>query len=272
MAGADLIEAYLEQLRAQLPRTADTNDVIAEVEDHLRSIVDAHLSLGLSEDTATRHALGAFGSADLVARAFAQQQGKETAMPSTFTIYSGVAAIVGGLILGITLTLASVTALDVGSTNAWFAPTANAGGLLTIVALVGIHVRHRALYGQTGRIARLLVPIGVVGLIASAVTWFAPGYLVFTTATILGLVGLGVEVWRGGVLPRLALVLSGLGIAAITPVSVIANDASAVWSPATFAGIGVAILLSAGLVWLGHGLWRERNDLDITTGSRRAAA
>lgn len=270
MAGTSLIEAYLEQLRTQLPRSSDTDDVIAEVEDHLHTIVEAHLSLGLTEEAATRHALGAFGSADLVAREFAQQQGDTVAMPTTFTTYSGLAAIVGGVILGVCLALGSVTTLDVGSTSAWFAPTATTGAILTCVGLLGIHARHRALYGQTGRIARLLIPIGVLGIIVSAVTWFAPGYLVFIAATILGLVGLGMEVWRGGVLPRAAVALVALGIAGIPPASVVANDAYSMWSLGTVVSMAVFAIMGVGLVWLGHGLWRERAHLSISGGSPTA--
>lgn len=271
MARTGLIEAYLEQLKAQLPWTPDTDDVIAEIEDHLHTIVEAHLALGLSQEAATRHAVGAFGSAALVARAFAQQKGDTVAMPTTFTTYSGIAAIVGGLVLGVCLALASVTALDVGSTSAWFAPTATAGALLTAVGLLGIHARHRALYGTTGRVARLLIPVGIVGVIVSAVTWFAPGYVVFMAATILGLVGLGVEVWRTGVLPRRAVALVGVGLAGIPPASLVANDASTTWSVSTFVGMVVFAVMGVGLVWLGLGLWRERADLDIT-GDRATPA
>lgn len=271
MAGTGLIEAYLEQLRTQLSRTADTDEVIAEVEDHLHSIVEAHLSLGLSAEAATRHALGAFGSADLVARAFAQQQGDGTAMPTTFTTYSGAAAIVGGVILGITLAVASVTTLDVGSNSAWFAPTALAGAVLAMVGLLGIDARHRALYGNAGRVARLLIPVGVVLLIASVMTWFAPGYVVSLAAIIIGVVGLGMEVWRGGVLPRGAVALVGLGIAGIPPASLLQNDASATWTPGTVAGMVVFAVMGAGLVWLGYGLWSERGNLRMSGGGNPTA-
>jgi hypothetical protein len=271
MAEAGLIGAYLEQLRSQLPRTRDADDVISEAEDHLHTIVEAHLALGLSEEAATRHALGAFGSADLVARAFAQQKGHGTAMPTTFTTYCGLAAILGGVTLGVCLALGTVTTLDVGSTTAWFAPVATTGVLLTIVGLIGIDARHRALYGSAGRIGRLLLPVGAIGLVASAATWFAPGWLVSVAAMVLALIALGTEVWRSGVLPRAAVVLVAVGLAGIPPASLLGNDPSTTWTIGTFVGMAVFGLIGAGLAWLGYGLWRERH-LGISGGRPAATA
>lgn len=270
MAGTSLIQAYLEQLRSELPRAADTDDVIAEIEDHLHSIVEAHLSLGLSEEAATQHAVGAFGSADFVARAFAQQQGDTVAMPTTFTTYAGAAAMSGGVVLGIILTLVSVTTVDTGPSSGWFPPMVLTGAILAMVGLLGIHARHRALYGATGRVARLLVPVGVVGVVASAATWFAPGLLVFLAATVLGLVGLGVEVWRGGVIPRAAVALAGLGLAGIPPIVIVGSE-SQPWSITTLFAMAVSWLVGTGLVWLGYGLWSERADIGMSSGGSPTA-
>lgn len=270
MAGASLIQAYLDQLRSELPRGSDTDEVIAEVEDHLHTIVEAHLALGLSEEAATAHAVGAFGSADLVARAFAQQKGDTVAMPTTFTTYAGAAAMVGGVVLGIVLTLVSVTTLDTGPSSAWLPPMVLTGAILAMVGLLGIHARHRALYGFTGRVARLLVPVGVVGVVASAATWFAPGLLVFLAATVLGLFGVGVEVWRGGVIPRAAVVLAGLALAGIPPIVVVGSE-SEPWSTGSLFAMAVSWLVGAALVWLGYGLWRERAVYGASRGGRPTA-
>lgn len=268
MARAGLIEAYLEQLTRKLPRTAAVEEVIAEVEDHLNTIVEAHLSLGLSEEAATGHAVGAFGSADLVARAFAEQKGDTAAMPTTFTTYAGAAAMVGGVVLGVVLTLVSVPTVDTGPSNAWLSPMVLTGAILAMVGLLGIHARHRALYASTGRVARLLVPVGVVGVVATAATWF--GLLVFLAATALGLVGLGVEVWRGGVIPRAAVVLADLGLAGIPPIVIVGSAAEPRSTAALFA-MAVSWLVGGGLMWLGHGLWRERADLGISSGGSPTA-
>lgn len=269
MASAGLIEAYLEQLRRQLPRRADADEVLAEVEDHLRTIVEAHLSLGLPEEAATRHALGAFGSADLVARAFAEQQGDAAAMPTTFTTYAGAAAIVGGVILGICLTLVSVTTLDTGPASGWLPPIVLTGALLTVVGLLGVHARHRALYGPTGRISQGLVPVGIAGVVVSTATWFAPGLLVFLIATVLGLLGVGVEVWRGGVLRRTAVAVAGLGLAGLPVIIAVGSEPSGLLSGLT--AMATAACIGAGLVWLGHGLWSERPGLDVRGGGNPTA-
>lgn len=271
MARTSLIEAYLEQLAEQLPRTAHVEDVIAEVEDHLQAIVAAHLSLGLSEEAAAHHALGSFGSADLVARAFAQQRGDTAAMPTTFTTSAGLAAMLGGLILGICLSLASFTTLDVGSTSPWYPPVALGGGVLTAIGLLGIDVRHRARYGAIGPIARLLVPVGLVGLFFSVMTWFAPGWVVFMAAIILGLLGLGIEVWRGGVVARGAVALTGVGIAGIPLATLFGIDTTTTWTTGAIAGTVGAAVLAAGLLWLGHGLWRERAVYGTSRGGRPTA-
>lgn len=191
-------------------------------------------------------------------------------MPTTFTTYAGAAAIVGGIILGITLTLASVTTLDSGPSSGWFAPMALAGFLLAMVGLMGVHARHRALYGMTGRVARLLVPVGVIGFVVSSATWFAPGLLVFLAATVIGLVGLGVEVWRGGVISRAAVALAGLALAGIPPILVVGSEA-APWSSAALFGTAVSWLVGAGLIWLGYSLWSERGDLGTSGGGSPTA-
>lgn len=64
----DLVEAYLDELRARL-RTPGAELVLAEAEDHLRESIAAGLAIGMSEREAQEAAISAFGSVRAVVRA-----------------------------------------------------------------------------------------------------------------------------------------------------------------------------------------------------------
>jgi hypothetical protein len=72
---ADLVEAYLGELRARL-RTRDAALVLAEAEDHLRESVAAGLAIGMSEREAQEAAISAFGSVRAVVGAHHLRQGQ----------------------------------------------------------------------------------------------------------------------------------------------------------------------------------------------------
>lgn len=59
--GADMITDYLDALRVRLRSRRDVDDLVAEVEDHLRAHVDALVREGNPEDEASRLALESFG-------------------------------------------------------------------------------------------------------------------------------------------------------------------------------------------------------------------
>ncbi len=65
---ADLVEAYLSELRARL-RTPGAALVLAEAEDHLRESVAAGIAIGMSEREAAAAAISAFGPVRAVVRA-----------------------------------------------------------------------------------------------------------------------------------------------------------------------------------------------------------
>lgn len=75
---ADLVEAYLSDLRARL-RTPDAALVLAEAEDHLRESAAAGLAIGMSEREAQQAAISAFGSARAVVRAHSLSKGQVAA-------------------------------------------------------------------------------------------------------------------------------------------------------------------------------------------------
>jgi HAAS len=72
---ADLVAAYLEELRARL-RAPDAELVIAEAEDHLRESVAAGIGVGMSEVEAQEAAISAFGSVRAVVRAHNLRSGQ----------------------------------------------------------------------------------------------------------------------------------------------------------------------------------------------------
>lgn len=261
MAEHDLIDVYLDELRRHLRRRRDVDDVLAEVEDHLREVVTGHVGSGMDPRTAERHALGQFGSAELVSRAFAATMRGGIAMPTMVTRLAGLAAMIGGIAMIVVFPFAAVSELDVGGATVWFAPVASASALLVLVGLVGLHLRHRAIYGRAGHIGKLFVPIGLVGMVVSILTWFAPGGLVFLLAITVGLALIGADVWSAGVVDRRALALAGTSIPVVLIVGLFGTGRFD-WT--TFATIIGFAALGTGLAWVGHGLWRERVRVDGT--------
>lgn len=66
----DLIEDYLEQLRRGLRASpGDTEEILAEAEDHLRETVAAGVAVGMTEREACEAAISSFGPVGAVTRA-----------------------------------------------------------------------------------------------------------------------------------------------------------------------------------------------------------
>jgi hypothetical protein len=93
MADDDLIRAYLDTLRRSLRWRPDVDDVIAEVEDHLRLAADRLESTGVARAVAQQRVLLRFGDESVVARSFALTPSGGIAMPTTLTRASGTIAI-----------------------------------------------------------------------------------------------------------------------------------------------------------------------------------
>jgi len=89
----DLIEAYLNELRASLQRAPENAElVVAEAEDHLRETAADGLAAGMTEREAQQAAISAFGSVTAVVRAHASR-------PGGFLRGRTPAAVLGDLIL-----------------------------------------------------------------------------------------------------------------------------------------------------------------------------
>jgi len=186
----DLIEAYLVELRHGLPGRADLDDVLAEVEDHLRLKASRLEAGGLDQLEAQHRALEVFGNPAVVARAFIASPDVPGAVPTRFTKFSGLVAIAAGLawinLIGL-IEFGLVTMLVSASTVRPFAIGAVA---LTVIALVGSVQR-------AGGFRNLVIR------------------LVFTGAAIFAL-ALAVPVWMGdAVLVSLLSAVSLLTILAL---------------------------------------------------------
>ena len=81
MTPGDLIEEYLDQLRAGLRAAPDQAELIlAEAEDHLRETAAAGLAIGLTEREAQEAAISSFGQVRAVVRAHQARHGRVAAV------------------------------------------------------------------------------------------------------------------------------------------------------------------------------------------------
>jgi hypothetical protein len=131
----DLIEAYLNDLRARLELAPEESElVVAEAEDHLRETAACGRASGMTEHEAQLAAISAFGSVTAVVRAHASR-------PAGFCRGRTPAAILGDLILagwklaGIGLIAVGISGLVVLLMNLAF------GRALTGQAPVGVSFR-----------------------------------------------------------------------------------------------------------------------------------
>ncbi len=102
MAGHDLndrelIERYLQAIRARVAWRNDRDEVLDELADHLHSAVDREVNAGVANELAQRRVLEAFGDPDVVAGALARVGSAARAAPSRMTQLAGAAGIVAGL-------------------------------------------------------------------------------------------------------------------------------------------------------------------------------
>ncbi len=133
----DLIVAYLTELGQGLPEWQETDDVLAEIEDHLRQKASRLEAAGLGPEAAQREALEAFGDPIVVARAFTTLPTVPGAVPTRFTRLSGVVAIVAGLAWVTTVGTMLAFAMNIVSPAAMNSVAVGTTAL-TVLALVGI--------------------------------------------------------------------------------------------------------------------------------------
>ena len=187
MADSDLISGYVTALRASLRSRPDVDDLVCEVDDHLRSAAVRLQERGVDLDTAQRHVLGRFGDATLVANAFATTASGGTAMPTRLTRTAGTFALIASIAW---IAVAPAALIGAGS---WASPnwqlhyftlalTAFAASACATVALFGMLRRA----GSVGLIAAIAMTLAILGtLLLGVATWawlLGVGFLAIASA------------------------------------------------------------------------------------------
>lgn len=275
MAGYELIEAYLVGLRRRLAWRPDLDDVLAEAEDHLLSAIERLIADGAADEPAQQEVLGRFGDSTTVAAAFAATSRGGLAMPTKFTKWSGVAAMIAA---GMWITSAALWLIDELLTPSDDAlgnlklATLISAAALTVVVVVGMNRRHGGL-GALGTIGLALVGVGVA---ATLMYWFVMGWGVLLAAGML-LVALAVH--SRGLAPTAATAAFGaawtVGVIAWSVLRILEVGTRDRWgdypivSPIAIA-VGV-VILAPGLIGLGRWLSSE-TPVDLDSPERLAAA
>jgi hypothetical protein len=239
MAESRLIDAYLTELRSSVSDLDDADEIVDEAADHLACAVEAGLA---PEEVLTR-----FGSAQLVARVFAEEAKRGAAVSTTLTRRAGVSAVVSVAL--ITVGEAGNEIVARGALHGLAVATILAGFVAFFVGLWGIRRRHGGL-GRIGQIAFWWFIISP--LLAAPAMYGAGGVLAVEWLLIMSLVGVGVL--RAAILPRSAVVLftmSPLVAVAIALGMSVAGVNHTNWSYALAAPAGV------GYALLGRALSRE---------------
>lgn len=256
MSGEHLIDRYVARTASKLPFGRQMRKrIAAEITDYLVESTDAYEETGLSRREAERRAVEAFRPPYVVARSFAESRGVR-AMATRFTRWAGLAAIVGALLVGLSITVQAASSW----TTTWTDGVGGIGGALMGVGLVGLHMRQRGTYGAIGRCGFRLIVAGFVATVASALTWFTPGWVVAMVVVAVGIIMIGAASYRADVLPRLAvaaLSVGGalaIGLNALHEVIMATEAANSAVNLTASAGIAA---LAAGWLWLGSFLWSE---------------
>ena len=248
MAEPGVIDAYLTELRYSVAHLPDAEDIVIEVEDHLRSSVDAAMACGAARGDAEARALGQCGSAALVARVFNEEAKRGGAVSTSTTRRAGVAAMLVPLLLVIGETGNQVIPRGVVHGAALFLLAGGFGAFA--FAVWGLRRRHGGL-GRWGRVSFWLFMASP--FIAAPFGWGAGAAFLFLQLVVLTLLGVGMI--RARILPVL-----GVGLFTFTPTAMLLAAAIMSIGPRDTGPylMPAGVLLSAvGLAWLGLAMWRE---------------
>ncbi|MGI9584977.1 MAG: permease prefix domain 1-containing protein, partial [Acidimicrobiia bacterium] len=196
MARYALIDGYLDTMRTEIRWRSDLDDVVSEMEDHLYSTVEGLLASGTEPKAAQQATLDRFGEPEVLKAVYASTPTGGIAVPTKNTIRAGTFALVaGGLwLVGSVVYLLMMTSDENGAFDwpayyAVFSAAILVGGVLTVLAMVGVSQRSGGL-GVIGMVGLVIVGLGVA---LSFLAWAVPfwmgvqgvGFLVFASAALV---------------------------------------------------------------------------------------
>ena len=270
MARYDLIDGYVETLRARVRWRPDVDGLVDEVTDHLYSTVERLEAGGIDADLAQRAALERFGDPDLVARAFAAAPNGGLAVPTRSSRTAGVFAILSAILWLAVIGTWWVTGL-IEPRYDWRTGASRLGDILGAIALIGATgLMVAAMLGLSRRHGGLGI-LGIAGLGAmalgvagSSLAWVFIGW---GTLTMVGAFLFGVAMWRRDVAPRLPTLLAASGpiVGAVAWAALRSAratiDLTGFWGEHWFENeVGLTVgglILAVGLVGLGRWLRSE---------------
>jgi hypothetical protein len=209
-----LIESYLDTLRQAVAWRPDSDEVIAELADHLQVSVEREMAVGVDPIDAQRLSLQRFGEPRLVSRAFASTHAGGVALPTEKTRRYGLLEMIGALAMlafFIVLLVETVPMLErsgmTGSDAGWYWFVLSFAGFAGIPLLIlGIKERHG---GTMGRWAWVAVGLGVAGAVVMIAPWMVPvGALLSGSAALIT----GAHMLGEGRSPRMPTVLFSSGL------------------------------------------------------------
>lgn len=278
MASYDLIDQYLDALRATLVWRADVDDLVEEVQDHLIEATDRAVASGQDAHAAQRSSLDRFGDPAVVARAFATTRRGGLEVPTTATRSSGAAALAGAAAWAFVVLVTAGQAVTSGSDDdslAVFLVLAlgvTTAGMLTAVTLFFLWDRHGRSLGAIGTAGLAVATLGVV--ISFGIAWAVPLWMSVQGA---GLVLVAIALLRRHQVPVLPVAVLGLampaGLAALGLVHAMGwgqVDRYGDRPEAVTAALVVAGVLMAGSMF-GLGRWL-RGEAPVDLAPRSATA
>ena len=246
------IDGYLRDLRPRLRSVSDADDLVAEVEDHLRAAAAHLVEEGHFDPSAAEsQAIADYGSPASVATGFRRGARQGGAIPTRFTRLSGLAAMATPLMLLFGSLFNQGPAKGPVHGLGVFLQTASYVTLM--VAIIGLIRRHGGLGRMRWVIVGLLVAAPVLPFVLSWV-----GLVLGIVALATALVILSVGLYRAAILPRPAILLlfsapAGFLLAALV-ITLAGRDTGQAGRYAAVIAAGIAL---AALAWFGWALWRE---------------
>ncbi len=200
MAESDLIDQYVADLRRQIRWRVDVEDVIDEVQDHLRETASALCEGGVDEADAQRRTLSRFGDPDIIHRVFSVPPSGGVVMTTAFTRTAGAVAVVAA---GLWVAAAVLKWWESGLFGPWthdrfvvYSLVVAAAVTASLVVLIGLLAR----IGWPSPTTAISIGLAAVFVVASfGMAWMWPVFGLFLgTAFLLTTVAVGRTIGRHG--------------------------------------------------------------------------